>query len=200
VINPESSVRMDSKKKDDLLIKRRSTIACDRCRRTKYKCERVSDDGPCESCAVQHLDCHFSPPSTKRGPAKGYLHALEARCHAVEAILGILLSIPDERAVNLLTELAEDSFAKDVLEQVNNSRFGLRGRLTGEESQASTSSESASLGDVVDPFKDGPTNQWQDALITKHIKQRKQAVQPYGLLSSSDTASSSLTQNKTDTT
>jgi len=180
----------------------KNRTACDRCRRTKYRCERVSDDGPCESCAAQDLDCHFSPPSTKRGPAKGYLHALEARCHAMEAVLGVFLSIPDERAVTLLTELAEDPFVKDVLERVNNSQFGPRGRPIAEELQADPSCEPAPSGDVVDSFKDGPTDQWQDALITKHIKQSmsgEQAVQPYGLLSSSDTASTSLTRSKMDT-
>jgi hypothetical protein len=57
-----------------------------------------------------------------------YLHALEERCHAIEAVVGILLSIPDQRAISLLSELSEDPFVRNVFEIVNNSSFGLRGR------------------------------------------------------------------------
>lgn len=56
------------------------------------------------------------------------MHALEERCHAVEALVGILLSIPDKRAVSLLSEIAEHPYARDVLEAINNSAFGMRRR------------------------------------------------------------------------
>jgi hypothetical protein len=78
-----------------------------------------------------------------------YLHALEARSHAAEAVLGILMSIPDQRAISLLTEIAEDSFARSVLEQVNNGVFGLRGRepeaVQAESSSAPTKKEGSSI-------------------------------------------------------
>lgn len=57
------------------------------------------------------------------------MRALEERCHAVEALIGILLSIPDERAVSLLSELAEHPYARSMLERVNESAFGMRGRV-----------------------------------------------------------------------
>jgi len=117
------------KKRDNLNTKQRSSRACDHCRKTKSKCERLSDqDGSCESCAILGLECYFSGPVKKRGPAKGYLHAIETRCHDVEAVLGILLGIPDQRAISLLTELCEDSYVRKVIDQVNTSAFGTLGR------------------------------------------------------------------------
>lgn len=74
-----------------------------------------------------------------------YLHAVEARCHAVEALIGILMALPDQRAVSLLTELAEDPFARSVLDQVNNSAFGLRGRPPKQSTFSAAASESSNM-------------------------------------------------------
>jgi hypothetical protein len=57
-----------------------------------------------------------------------YLHAVETRCHDVEAVLGILLDLPDQRAISLLSELYEDPYVRKVFDQVNASAFGPLGR------------------------------------------------------------------------
>jgi len=95
-------------------IKRRSTRACDNCRKTKSKCEVTDGNDSCDHCTMMQLECRFTGPTTKRGPAKGYLQAVEARCHDVEAVLGILLGLPDERAISLLEDLADDPYARRV--------------------------------------------------------------------------------------
>jgi len=95
-----------------------------------------------------------------------YLHSLESRSHDAEAVLGILLSVPDQRATGLLSELSKDPFVQSVLDQVNNSAFGPRGR-------GSTvcprfiSRFLCLLVQDADPFTGGPTNGWQDAIIDK---------------------------------
>lgn len=78
------------------------------------------------------------------------MRALEERCHAVESLVGILLSIPDKRAVSLLSELSEHPYARGVLETVNNSAFGMRGR-----SEAARKLSEAELQSSVYPFITG---------------------------------------------
>jgi len=92
---------------------------------------------------------------------------MESRCHAVEAVLGILLGLPDQRAVSLLTELAEDPYLRSVILQVNASAFGPRNWPALSAQEPSSSSESKEATEYPDPFVHGPTNAWQDAALRK---------------------------------
>jgi hypothetical protein len=53
--------------------------------------------------------CTFFGPSRKRGPPKGYIDAIEARLHQMEALIGIILASGDPRAEALLQDLKEVS-------------------------------------------------------------------------------------------
>ena len=89
--------------------------------------------------------CTFLGPSRKRGPPKGYIDAIEARLHQTEALLGIMIGSNDERARSLLEDLAkvivshaaeslyviyslQDTLAKEIINRVDNSPYGVRGR------------------------------------------------------------------------
>jgi len=125
---------------------------------------------------------------------------LESRCYAAEAVLGILISLPDQRATDLLTELSDDRFVQNVLDQVNRGAFGLRGReptlpeldlelksSAGSSRDAPTclsESHSRSLCLLIqdsDPFTHGPTNGWQNSVIDEfRAKDEGNHVEPFG--------------------
>lgn len=173
------------KRRGDPNVRRRNTRACDNCRVTKTKCERDEEDGQCDPCTFRGVECRFSAPTKQRGPKKGYLQILESRCHAAEAVLGILLSLPDQRAIGLLTELSKDLFVRSVLDQVNSSAFGPRGRQSTSpgldlelKSAAGSSRETPTY---VDPFTHGPTNGWQEVVIDKfRAKNEGSHVESFG--------------------
>ncbi|KDE03870.1 hypothetical protein MVLG_05692 [Microbotryum lychnidis-dioicae p1A1 Lamole] len=102
-------------------IKRRSSKACDNCRKSKCKCARPIDPetghpvGVCENCLQASTECTYNGASRKRGPPKGYIEAIESRLHRMEALLGGLLQNDDPRAQTLLGELIGDEEARDVL-------------------------------------------------------------------------------------
>ncbi|BGP14207.1 hypothetical protein JCM10213_005900 [Rhodosporidiobolus nylandii] len=106
--------------KDDT-SKRRSSKACDNCRKSKCKCTRNLDPssgepvGPCQNCIAVSAECTFNGATRKRGPPKGYIEAIESRLHRMEALLGGLLGSDDPRAQTLLGELIGDHEARDVL-------------------------------------------------------------------------------------
>ena len=77
-----------------------------------------------------------------------YIHTVETQLHEVEALLGILLSIPDNRAVTVLADIAEDSFARHIIERVNRSQFGPMGRaaVTATSTQSASSSDAGNNG------------------------------------------------------
>lgn len=61
--------------------------------------------------------CTYQGPSFKRGPPKGYIHAIEQRWHQVECILGTIMASP--RARDIVNDLRQDAFARDVLDRVD---------------------------------------------------------------------------------
>lgn len=73
---------------------------------------------------VQHESCYMvivsymwhAGPSFKRGPPKGYIHAIEQRWQQVECILATVMSTP--RAEGIMTDLRQDAFARSVLDRV----------------------------------------------------------------------------------
>ncbi|KAI0787133.1 hypothetical protein BC629DRAFT_1515137, partial [Irpex lacteus] len=110
--------------------RRRSTRACDQCRRTKSKCERSDVENVCRACAAMGVSCTYVGPSHKRGPPKGYILALERRLHQVEALLGTIIGSDDPRARTLVDDLARDQLAAHIIRRVKTGPFGPRGRLT----------------------------------------------------------------------
>ena len=58
-------------------------------------------------------------PSFKRGPPKGYIHAIEQRWHQVESILGAILSSKDPHVNALINNLRRDDLARDILNRVD---------------------------------------------------------------------------------
>jgi hypothetical protein len=96
----------------DKAVRRRSSKACDQCRKSKCKCERSSENEPCKACIMLGTHCTFLGPSRKRGPPKGYIDAIEARLHQTEALVGIMLAANDSRARGLLDDLSQMSFIR----------------------------------------------------------------------------------------
>ncbi|KAJ6575396.1 fungal-specific transcription factor domain-containing protein [Mycena capillaripes] len=108
--------------------RKRSSRACDQCRKTKSKCERVGNEN-CKGCALAGTVCTFLGPSYKRGPPKGYIHAIESRWHQVEALLGAILQCPDARVQSIISDLKKDELAREILGRVDAGPYGPSGRL-----------------------------------------------------------------------
>ncbi|GAA5834644.1 hypothetical protein JCM9279_007070 [Rhodotorula babjevae] len=110
-----------TKSSTDKEPRKRSSKACDNCRKSKCKCTRILDPasgdpvGPCQNCLTVGATCTFLGASRKRGPPKGYIEAIESRLHRMEALLGGLIGSDDPRAATLLGELIGDHEARDVL-------------------------------------------------------------------------------------
>ncbi|KAF8585649.1 hypothetical protein K439DRAFT_1409792 [Ramaria rubella] len=157
-----------SSPKKDKQIRRRSSKACDQCRKSKCKCERPGGrDEPCKNCVLLGTPCTFLGPSRKRGPPKGYIDAIESRLHQMEALLGTLISSNDIRARSLIDDLTGDPLARDILSRVDESPFGTRGKIgDGIEDRASRIVRTTSGNSSQLPFA-SPSTEWQE-----HLKER----------------------------
>lgn len=60
-----------------------------------------------------------SGPSYKRGPPKGYIHAIEQRWHQVESLLGAIIQCPEPRVQRLVAELRQDDLAREIINRVD---------------------------------------------------------------------------------
>jgi hypothetical protein len=60
-----------------------------------------------------------------------YLRAAEQRLYEVEAVIGILLSVPDPRLQDVISSVNKDPFGKMILDRVNDGAFGPGGRGLG---------------------------------------------------------------------
>ncbi|KAI0915794.1 hypothetical protein AcV5_003616 [Taiwanofungus camphoratus] len=108
---------------------KRSVRACDRCRKSKSKCEPgPSGNDRCRSCLAAGTVCAFSGPSFRRGPPKGYIQALEHRLHQMESVLAAIMSSKDARAMGIVTDLRKDDLARNILDRVDSGPFGPSGR------------------------------------------------------------------------
>lgn len=58
------------------------------------------------------------------GPAKGYLSDLELKLHQMEALIGVLLGSRDPRASSLISDISQDSVAREILNRVDVSLLG----------------------------------------------------------------------------
>ncbi|EIW62469.1 uncharacterized protein TRAVEDRAFT_160349 [Trametes versicolor FP-101664 SS1] len=107
----------------------RSAKACDRCRKSKSKCEPSPTDGePCKSCAAIGAECAYTAPSFRRGPPKGYIQALEHRLHQVESVLAAIMTSTDTRSRSIVDELGKDELASHIIDTVDAGPFGRTGR------------------------------------------------------------------------
>ncbi|PCH37572.1 hypothetical protein WOLCODRAFT_84184 [Wolfiporia cocos MD-104 SS10] len=157
-----------SSAKGEKTVRRRSSKACDQCRKSKCKCERAGPQDPCRNCVMLGTPCTFLGPSRKRGPPKGYIDAIEARLHQTEALIGILLGSRDARARGVLADLGEDPLAKEIITRVDNSPYGHKGRLRGGDAAGSGRSRpSAEMRDEAGVHSTHPSNEWQDQVIAR---------------------------------
>ncbi|KAB2574213.1 Quinic acid utilization activator [Lasiodiplodia theobromae] len=85
----------------------RSSAACDSCRSKKQKC---GGEWPtCARCRETGNECTW-PPQLQRGPAKGYLEAIEARLDDVEHILlQVLPLVPSDQLLSSVTCLNDSA-------------------------------------------------------------------------------------------
>ncbi|KAI0943292.1 hypothetical protein AcW1_002495 [Taiwanofungus camphoratus] len=156
--------------KSEKTIRRRSSKACDQCRKSKCKCERSSPQDPCRNCVMLGTPCTFLGPSRKRGPPKGYIDAIEARLHQTEALIGILLGSKDSRARGVLDDISEDPLVKEIINRVDNSPYGHKGRSRGAEASSSSRTR-PTAGDQREGesslHSTHPSNEWQDEVIAR---------------------------------
>ncbi|KAJ7628726.1 fungal-specific transcription factor domain-containing protein [Roridomyces roridus] len=175
-----------SGKDKDRLIRRRSSKACDQCRKAKCKCERSSNapGAACRACVLVGTECTFLGPSRKRGPPKGYIDAIEARLHQTEALVGILLSAArgDARARSVLHDLGEDPLARAIITRIDHSAYGPAGRVS---SRSRTNSprghprNSASAAtDVEHAASTHPSHEWMDRVTAHMLRRAREARRP----------------------
>ncbi|EMD37133.1 hypothetical protein CERSUDRAFT_137619 [Gelatoporia subvermispora B] len=154
-------------------VRRRSSKACDQCRKSKCKCERANPNEPCRNCVMLGTAaCTFLGPSRKRGPPKGYIDAIEARLHQTEALIGILLGSRDARARGVLEDIQEDPLAKEIIARVDNSPYGAKGRSRGAEAPSGSRARAPppqpeGTGDGGALHSTHPSNEWQDSVIAR---------------------------------
>lgn len=75
-----------------------------------------------DTTTLEYID-GASGPSYKRGPPKGYIHAIEQRWHHVESVLGAILASPDPRAQGVVNDLRRDDLAREILNRVDTGPF-----------------------------------------------------------------------------
>ncbi|KAL3443539.1 hypothetical protein BJX65DRAFT_196134 [Aspergillus insuetus] len=93
--------------------KSRITTACNSCRLRKQKC---SGNRPtCIQCLQHRRICDW-PEQLKRGPAKGYIEALEQRLHETESLL-----------LGLLEQVSDSQLSSGIPHPTAQSRPGKRG-------------------------------------------------------------------------
>ncbi|KAJ7778867.1 fungal-specific transcription factor domain-containing protein [Mycena olivaceomarginata] len=167
-------------------VRRRSSKACDQCRKSKCKCERPAPGEPCRSCVLLGTECTSLGPSRKRGPPKGYIDAIEARLHQTEALVGILLAAAgmsnrdadvDERAHGLLADLGEDALARAILARIDQSAYGPAGRAAKEGVGASAGGSGSGSSFFFRGINSmlthlcSPSHEWMDR-VTAHLLRR----------------------------
>lgn len=169
----------------DKVIRRRSSKACDQCRKSKCKCERTTDGAACKNCTMLGTPCTFLGPSRKRGPPKGYIDAIEARLHQTEALLGILLALEADRSekgnssrerddgaekdgslTSVLAALRKDTLAREILNRVDMTPYGVRGRKTGKTKSRSNAHSQAGSSGSFNLQTTHPSTEWQDEVVS----------------------------------
>ncbi|EIW59003.1 uncharacterized protein TRAVEDRAFT_123493 [Trametes versicolor FP-101664 SS1] len=152
--------------------RRHNGKACDQCRKTKIKCEQSSSQKKCTACATFGkglTECTSLRPWQKRGPVKGRISGVEVRLHQAEALIGILLSSNDSRAKSVLDDLAQDLLAKEIIDRVDESPYGSKGRSRGVEAPTSGNGPAPDQRDGNDNTVRAthPSKEWQDQVINR---------------------------------
>ncbi|KAJ7597406.1 fungal-specific transcription factor domain-containing protein [Mycena floridula] len=125
----ESDQSEDENNNESQAARKRSSRACDQCRKTKSKCSRgSSEQDQCKSCQTAGTACTFLGPSYKRGPPKGYIHAIEQRWHQVESLLGAIMLCQEPRVQSIVSDLRQDDLAREILARVDMGPYGPSGR------------------------------------------------------------------------
>ncbi|KAL1671763.1 fungal-specific transcription factor domain-containing protein [Schizophyllum commune] len=111
-------------------IRRRSSRACDQCRKSKSRCERAHSDAQCKGCTLAGKACSWTSidPYFKRGPPKGYIHAIEQRWHQVEALLGAIVQCRDPKVQDLVQTMRQDELACEIIDRVDMGPYGPFGK------------------------------------------------------------------------
>ncbi|KAF7793390.1 hypothetical protein EIP86_004502 [Pleurotus ostreatoroseus] len=102
----------------------------------------------------------------KRGPPKGYIHAIEQRWHQVECILGTIMAT--QRASGIIADLRQDPFARDVLDRVDTGPYSQQNTSYDDrrsKRQSRLTRELVSSQDATIPAI--PTSEWQDQLYRR---------------------------------
>ncbi|KZS91767.1 hypothetical protein SISNIDRAFT_158844 [Sistotremastrum niveocremeum HHB9708] len=151
------------------------TSVCDDCQRLHRRCEVDSPRGDCKACLEAVSECSFTHGSRAHGsrhaPPEGYLRNMETRLQEMEAALGLIQRIPDQNIQSLLEDIAQDPYAKHILDQVRTSPFIPAGGSQGSTVvDPSSSTSSSGIGRIVDPFVEGPTMQWQEQTISNYME------------------------------
>jgi len=148
---------------------RRITKACDQCREAKSRCERRgSKDSTerCKRCKETLLKCTSRLPSRRRGPPKGYLQLVETKMHELEAVMGVLLSIPDPGLQQVIRSLDhQDELINSVFSKVTASPFGPHAIQ-----EALNVVHADSYMNAVPSPPPKPTNTWQRHVLRKHVQ------------------------------
>ncbi|KZT01747.1 uncharacterized protein LAESUDRAFT_717322 [Laetiporus sulphureus 93-53] len=120
----------------ETLDRSRNSRACHRCRDFKAKCEpNSSNKDKCKKCdedrastiGFSHCKRAFvrshekSAVEQRRGPPKGYLHAIERRLHLVECLLSAIVTSQDIRAKGVVAALMKDPLARKILTEIQES-------------------------------------------------------------------------------
>ncbi|KAL6900208.1 hypothetical protein GGI43DRAFT_62481 [Trichoderma evansii] len=103
----------------------RGRAACDGCRSRKQKCDEKRPT--CSRCRDMKRECVW-PKLYKRGPAKGYIEALEQRLAVTEAVLLQLLQVSDDTVLQDAFK-HEPSRRTDVLNMAASTTTDAAGRI-----------------------------------------------------------------------
>ncbi|KAG2347057.1 hypothetical protein BDR05DRAFT_877298 [Suillus weaverae] len=188
----------------DRVVRRRSSKACDQCRKSKCKCERSGDGEACKSCIMLGTPCTFLGPSRKRGPPKGYIDAIEARLHQTEALLGVLLAVEAERLEDVLHTLRQDTLAREILNRVDSSSYGVKGRKGGS-TKPRPNNATATEASGIDLQSTHPSNEWQDRVVSllssslspSHLSSSQSRLPTSGGISVNNPRTIQLSQSRT---
>ncbi|KIP10141.1 hypothetical protein PHLGIDRAFT_11523 [Phlebiopsis gigantea 11061_1 CR5-6] len=172
----------------------------------KSRCESNEGDEKCKNCLAAG-----ARPSFKRGPPKGYIHAIEQRWHQVECILATIMA--SQRARDVIAELRNDSVARTILDRVDAGPYGGVGITTHEQRTAGDglyntimtqstqgvsddrrskrqSRMSREIVSAQDPaISSPPTVEWQEHLFRRltSLQQYSTPAAPYSVASSDAT-------------
>jgi hypothetical protein len=141
--------------------------AVDRITRSRIHIKRCALRTEPEEVSRSPSSCEHLLNLHYRGPAKGYLSALEEEKHQMEALIGTLLASQDPRARTLVQDIAQDPLAREVLSRVDRSIVGTQGRLqgAGRWPDRIEASKSGRVGKRMTGEMASSTYEWQDHLL-----------------------------------